>query len=1092
MFLYSMTLQRPTCIMNAVAGNFSGTKQQELLVGRGNVLELYRLDPASGKIYQLLSIQIFGVIRSMTPVRLTGSSKDYIVIGSDSGRISILEYDADRNLLEKVHEETFGKSGCRRIVPGQYLAVDPKGRAVMIASVEKQKLVYILNRDQKARLTISSPLEAHKSHAILFHVVGLDVGFENPVFACLELDYSEADEDPTQEALQEARQTLVFYQLDLGLNHVVRQHSESLDDIANLLISVPGGNDGPGGVLVCVENFILYKNLGEQSDIRVPIPRRKGETDPDAIVIIVSATTIKSKQVLFFLLQTEHGDLFNLTLVVSDDVVKDMHIQYFDTVPVASQLVMMKSGFLFCASEFGSHFLYQISNLGQDSDTVFNKDSLDDDEVPTFSPRALTNLIQFTEMENLCPVMDCKIAQLGEDSDVPQFYMTNGRGPMSSFKTLRHGLEVTEMAVSELPGNPNNIWTVKKRLHADFDAYIVVSFVNATLVLSIGDNVEEVVDSGFLATTPTLSASTLGDNALMQIYPEGIRHIRADKRVNEWKSPAKAPIGHTAVNNRQVAITLHGTEIVYFELDAAGQLNEYAERLTVDAEVCSLAIGTVPQGRQRSRYLAVGLSNNTVAIYSLDPEDCLQRLSFQALPSEPSSLCLAEMDEGVDGGDQTTQFLTIGLANGVMLRTVVDPITGSLSDTRTRYLGSRPVKMFRINVQQKDAVLALSSRSWLQYPYQGRVLLTPLSYEPLDFASSFSSAQCPEGVVAIAGNTLRIISTEKLGVSFNQTTAKLSYTPRKFVIHPESNMMVIIQADYGVLPPTPQDGANMEVDGEDSLEFGPKRAPSGTWASQISVLDPAKNEITHTVILEDNESCTSIAIVKFHGHAQSFIVVGVAKDLELRPRGCSAAYLITYKLVDNATRLELVHRTPVDTVPGAICAYQGRALVGVGNLLRIYDLGKKKLLRKCENKTMPNHIVHLMSMGARIYAADVQESWHFLKYKADTNRLVIFADDVSPRWITTGCILDYNTVCGADKFGNIHVLRLPDNATDDIDDDPSGAKVLWSKGLMGGAPQKLEVLSEYHIGETVMSMQKITLVPGGGEGVVFTTIGGMI
>ena len=29
---------------------------------------------------------------------------------------------------------------------------------------------------------------------------------------------------------------------------------------------------------------------------------------------------------------------------------------------------------------------------------------------------------------------------------------------------------------------------------------------------------------------------------------------------------------------------------------------------------------------------------------------------------------------------------------------------------------------------------------------------------------------------------------------------------------------------------------------------------------------------------------------------------------------------------------------------------QGRVAVGVGRFLRIYDLGKKKLLRKCENK----------------------------------------------------------------------------------------------------------------------------------------------
>lgn len=31
----------------------------------------------------------------------------------------------------------------------------------------------------------------------MYHVVGVDVGFENPMFACLEMDYEEADNDPT-------------------------------------------------------------------------------------------------------------------------------------------------------------------------------------------------------------------------------------------------------------------------------------------------------------------------------------------------------------------------------------------------------------------------------------------------------------------------------------------------------------------------------------------------------------------------------------------------------------------------------------------------------------------------------------------------------------------------------------------------------------------------------------------------------------------------------------------------------------------------------------------------------------------------------
>lgn len=179
----------------------------------------------------------------------SAGNRDYLVVGSDSGRIVILQVDLSgaQPQFVTVHEETFGKSGCRRIVPGQYLAADPNGRAVMIAAIEKQKFVYILNRrllpslstpfqlspclcfwgasllsnpllrfsilllncsfsrcllspavllvamilflslgDAASNVTISSPLEAFKSHSIVYSCVAVDVGFENPLFACLE------------------------------------------------------------------------------------------------------------------------------------------------------------------------------------------------------------------------------------------------------------------------------------------------------------------------------------------------------------------------------------------------------------------------------------------------------------------------------------------------------------------------------------------------------------------------------------------------------------------------------------------------------------------------------------------------------------------------------------------------------------------------------------------------------------------------------------------------------------------------------------------------------------------------------------------
>ena len=71
----------------------------------------------------------------------------------------------------------------------------------------------------------------------------------------------------------------------------------------------------------------------------------------------------------------------------------------------------------------------------------------------------------------------------------------------------------------------------------------------------------------------------------------------------------------------------------------------------------------------------------------------------------------------------------------MLLRTQVDRITGQLSDTRTRFLGTRPPKLFAANVKSQRSMLSLSSRPWLGYSDMGRYNLTPLSYEALDYAS---------------------------------------------------------------------------------------------------------------------------------------------------------------------------------------------------------------------------------------------------------------------------------------------------------------------------------------------------------------------
>ena len=95
-------------------------------------------------------------------------------------------------------------------------------------------------------------------------------------------------------------------------------------------------------------------------------------------------------------------------------------------------------------------------------------------------------------------------------------------------------------------------------------------------------------------------------------------------------------------------------------------------------------------------------------------------------------------------------------------------MTGGLSDTRTRFLGTRPAMLVPISVGGQRSMLALSSRPWLGYAHMGRYQMTPLSYEALESASSFASDQCSEGICAVAKNSLRILTIERLGENFNQ------------------------------------------------------------------------------------------------------------------------------------------------------------------------------------------------------------------------------------------------------------------------------------------------------------------------------------
>lgn len=70
--------------------------------------------------------------------------------------------------------------------------------------------------------------------------------------------------------------------------------------------------------------------------------------------MIIATATHRTKSLFFFMVQAENGDLFKISLTVEGDLVTEMRIKYFDTVPPANSICILRSGFLFVASEYGN------------------------------------------------------------------------------------------------------------------------------------------------------------------------------------------------------------------------------------------------------------------------------------------------------------------------------------------------------------------------------------------------------------------------------------------------------------------------------------------------------------------------------------------------------------------------------------------------------------------------------------------------------------------------------------------------------------------------------------------------------------------
>ena len=325
----------------------------------------------------------------------------------------------------------------------------------------------------------------------------------------------------------------------------------------------------------------------------------------------------------------------------------------------------------------------------------------------------------------------------------------------------------------------------------------------------------------------------------------------------------------------------------------------------------------------------------------------------------------------------------------------------------------------------------------------------------------------------------------------------------------------------------------------------------------MRVLDPREGETLSILELEEDEAAHSCVVIKFARnpdekepeYGEELLLVSTTQSMDLSKPSQAQGFIRCYQFINDGTQLQLLHKTAVEGPVVAMAGYRGRLLAGVGTRLRLYELGKRKLLRKTENKTFSTGIQSIDVRGQRIYVADRCESvcmatydikaktlevrvvraWRgvpvgaiyvclpaffitFVCRKKNHKRTYIsilyipffhcfsvalfqvFVDASEPRHMTACCVVDYDTLAGADKFGNFFLSRMPDGLDEDIAKDITGGKGgmrgMYGKSMMGRTQHKLTEVSRTHVGEIITKMEKCALVPGGTEVILYSTIMG--
>ena len=360
-----------------------------------------------------------------------------------------------------------------------------------------------------------------------------------------------------------------------------------------------------------------------------------------------------------FLLGDEFGNLHMLTLITQDHSVIALQLDTLGSCTLASQLLYLDAGIVFCGSILGDSQLIQVHDepipVDMSNDDHALEDALELDDT--------TYLSVMEEYTNLGPIVDFDLVPttpggsntassnatengLGQS----QVVTASGTSKSGSLRVIRNGIGMNEYASIEL-GGIQNMWSLRQDFDDTHHTYLVQSYVGQTRVLGVssssgdedvamkgtedeeeedvGGTLEEVLLPGLESNESTLFVGNVVGNLMVQITEQQLRlSNQAGKLLDTWTHPNGLNITVGVGNEAgQVAVALRGGLVISFDIQD-GKFSK-ADEKQMDKEVSCLNLNPftptssgsmrVVSTAQKSSILAVGQWDDfTVRLLSLD------------------------------------------------------------------------------------------------------------------------------------------------------------------------------------------------------------------------------------------------------------------------------------------------------------------------------------------------------------------------------------------------------------------------------------------------------------------------------------------